>query len=271
MKMPPRVSLRDISEAVGVSVSTVSRALNGSDRVSVLTKQAVAEAAAQLAIAGSANGRTRTQPMIGLTHSHRSSGSATRSLDVILEQVLGGIEVACLQAGYIPYPWQRSSLLLTDEGDPFFKAVSGVIMSGGIVDRAVVESMQARGLPVVIIGGHVPDMGVVSVAADGQRGAYLAVRHLVELGHRRIGLVNGPDQTYTSFEKRAGYLTAIVDANFVPNPDCIRARDGYRGFDAEAGEALTEELLDLPEPPTAIVYAADQMAEAGYRVCHRRE
>lgn len=271
MKPPPGVSLRDVASAVGVSVSTVSRALSDSDRVSGLTKQAVREAIEGLA------GRRRvgatgvaTPPMLGLTQSHLASGPGTRSLDSILEQVLVGIEIACLRAGYIPYPWQQSGLLTTSAGAPFFGAVSGVIMTGGLVERRVLDAIRERALPVVIIGGHIPELPVPSVAADSQRGLYLATWHLLALGHRRIALINGPAQTYTSFEKRAGFLSALIEAGLGADPALIRSHDGYGGFGAPAAETLTEAVLDLAEPPTAILYAMDQMAEAGYRVCQRR-
>lgn len=271
MKLPPGVPLHEIASAVGVSVSTVSRALNDSDRVSALTKEAVRGAVRDLARRRPArDGGTPTQPLLGLTHSHLASGPATRSLDSILEQVLVGIEIACLRAGYIPYPWQQSGLLATGAGEPFFGAVSGVIMTGGLVDRRVLDAIRARALPVAIIGGHVPDLPVPSVAADSQRGLYLATWHLLARGHRRIALINGPARTYTSFEKRAGYLSALIEAGLGADPALIRAHDGDGGFDAPAAETLTEAVLELAEPPTAILYVMDQMAEAGYRVCQRR-
>jgi LacI family transcriptional regulator len=271
VKVAPGVSLREIADVVGVSVSTVSRALNDSDRVSAITKRAVRGAIADL----TANGRSGTvdaptRPMLGLTHSHLSGGNEQHSLDNIVEQVQVGIEIACLRAGYIPFIWQQSRLLTTAEGDPFFEAVSGVVMSGGLVEHALVAAITARGLPVVTIGGHVPDTTTPSVAADSQRGLYLATRHLLGLGHRRVALVNGPAETYTSFEKRAGYLAALFEAGIPAEPSLVRARDGYAGFNAVIAEALTEELFALPDPPTAILYAGDQMAEAGYRVCQRR-
>lgn len=272
---PSGVPLREIADAVGVSVSTVSRALNGSERVSELTKQAVRDAVAELRSrqarggGGAAHGAVKAPPMLGVTHSHLSSGPWTRALDNIVNQVLVGIEIACLQAGYIPYIWQQSRLLTEGKGEPFFKAVSGAIVAGGLVERTLLDHIRARGLPVVIVGGHLPGEPVPSVAADSQRGMYIATRHLLDLGHRRIALVNGPPETYTSAEKLAGYLTALFEGGVVADPALVGARSGYTGFDAPAAEALTEAVLALPAPPTAIVYAADLMADVGYRVCQR--
>jgi len=270
VKLPTGISLQDIATAVGVSVSTVSRALNDSERVSLVTKQAVQNAIEEIARQRErGDGRATIRPMIGITHSHPSGIEATRGLDVILEQVLAGVEIECLRAGYIPYPWQQSRLLGLPDGEPFFQAVSGVIMSGGLVGRDLLEQIRSRDLPVVIIGGHVSGLDVPSVGADNQRGTYCLTRHLIDLGHRRIALVNGPSETYTSFEKKAGYLTALVEAGVDVDPALIRWQDGFAGFDAPAAVRRTEELLALANPPTAVLYASDTMAEAGYRVLGR--
>lgn len=272
MKAPTGLSLREIADTVGVSVSTVSRALNGSDRVSTLTKDAVREAIAGLTTrqGDGSPGTVATRPLLGLIHSHYSGSRATHGLDIILEQVLAGVEVACLRHGYIPYPWQQSRLLMGETGEPFLGSVAGVVVIGGMVERDLVARLQERGLPLVIVGGHLPGVGVASVAADGMGGMYAATRHLLELGHRHIGLVNGPAETYTSLEKRAGYLAALTEAGLASDPALIAARDGYTGFEAPTGVVCTEELLALPTPPTAILYASDALAEAGYRVLQRR-
>src|SRR5579875_3451994 len=96
VKLPTGISLQDIATAVGVSVSTVSRALNDSERVSLVTKQAVQNAIEEIARQRErGDGRATIRPMIGITHSHPSGIEATRGLDVILEQVLAGVEIEC--------------------------------------------------------------------------------------------------------------------------------------------------------------------------------
>lgn len=270
MKLPTGISLHDVASVVGVSVSTVSRALNDSERVSTLTKQAVQNAIEELARRRELGEATPTlRPMIGITHSHPSGSEATRGLDVILDQVLAGVEIECLRSGYIPYPWQQSRLLGLPEGESFFRSVSGVIMSGGLVARDVLEQIRSRALPVVIIGGHLPGLGVPSVGADSQNGMYRLTQHLIELGHRRIALVNGPSDTYTSLEKKSGYLAALVEAGIAVDLKLICCQDGFAGFDAPAAERCTEALFELAEPPTAVLFASDTMAEAGYRVFRR--
>lgn len=266
MSLPKGVSQRDIANHLGVSVSTVSRALSGNSRVSVLTRTAVTEAIEQLS--HSAHIPASDIPvMIGITHSHSSDGMKDHQNESVLDQVLGGAEVACRQNNVVPYPWQQSHLLSSDESKPFYRRVSAIIMSGGEVDKAVVESIRANDKPIVIIGGHLAGSSIPSVAADSFNGMYLATRHLLDLGHEHIGFINGPDTTYTSREKKAGYLTALAEASVPFDPESVIARNDRTGFSDEVSEELTRSLLGRDERPTALIYATDAMARAGYRVC----
>lgn len=266
MSLPDGVTQRDIAEHLGIAVSTVSRALSDNPRVSQVTREAVRRAARELA-------RRRDVPaspaplMIGVTHSHSYHGLQDHNHESVLEQVLGGVEVACRRHNAVPYPWQQSHLLAGPEARPFFERVSGVIMSGGEIDEDVITAIQDRGKPIVLIGGHCPGSPISSVAADNLDGMYRATRHLLDRGHRRIALVNGPSTTYTSREKKAGYLAALADASVPLDPDLLVARDERGGFTDGAVEALTRTVLTLPDRPTALIFATDTMARTGYRVC----
>ncbi len=272
-ELPSGVSQRDVADLLGLSVSTVSRALSDNDRVSDLTKRAVRDAAQTLATrnagaATTANG-TANRPMIGLINSGLSNDRNPQSLDVNFAEVLSGVEGACARAGHIPYPWQESFRLLTDEGTGFFTHVAGIITVGGVISPDVIDEVRRRGLPVVIVGAQYPGSGVTSVGSDNTTGTLLAVRHLLALGHRRIALINGPAETHTSHEKLAGYLLALAEAGVPLQPALIRSRDGELSFDETAGDAMASQLLGLDEPPTAIVCAFDQFVTGVYRAASR--
>lgn len=270
--LPKGVSQRRIADRVGVSVSTVSRALSGHEAVSERTRADVLRAMTELQREATA----RAHPMaaadrvIGLTNSHGIGGCFPNEGETMLQEILGGAERAAQERGYIVYTWHRSGFLLEAEGEAFFGAVSGVVMTGGVVTPALVEAIHAHGLPITIVGGHYPVLDIPSVSGDITRGTYLATQLLIELGHRRIALVNGPTETYTSRERRAGYLEALFDASLPIDPVLIRWQDGILGFSPEAGRASTRILLDLPEPPTGIVFASDTLAVGGQGVCQDR-
>jgi DNA-binding LacI/PurR family transcriptional regulator len=268
--LPGGITQRQVADATGVSISTVSRTLAGHAQVSARTRSDVLRAIERLQrTAGETSGAPRRQ-MIALTHSHAVEGPPVRSLDIILEQVLGGAEAAARQAGYMLYTVQNSRLLRDESSNPELEDVRGVILAGGLVARPLVETIRGQGLPVVIIGGHLPDTNMPSVASNSLEGVRMAIAHLIGLGHRRIGLVNGPSDTYTSIEKKAGYLTALAEAGIAADPNLIRWHDGLSGFDVDDAIAMTGELLDLPERPTAIAFASDGMALAGIAACRAR-
>lgn len=269
MTLPPEITQRDVAEHLGIAVSTVSRALSSSPRVSHITRKAVQVAVDELVRQKNAarTSGASSPLMIGVTHSHSWHGLTDHHHETLLDQVLGGVEVACRRADAVPYPWQQSHLLTSSEADSFFERVSGVIMSGGEVDSEVVAAIGRRGKPVIIIGGHIPGSTIPSVAADNFNGLYLATRHLLELGHRRLALINGPNTTYTSREKRAGYVTALADAGLSLQPNLILSRDDRSGLTDEVAAELTRAVLTSADRPTALLYATDNMARAGYRIC----
>jgi len=115
-------------------------------------------------------------------------------------------------------------------------------------------------LPTVVIGpapGHGPWSAVY---IDDRPGISAAVEHLVELGHRNIAHVAGPAEFVHGVSRRAAWASAVTDAGLAPDT-CITS-----DFSAQGGADATRRLLDLPEPPTAIVYANDLMAIAGMSI-----
>lgn len=270
ISLPSGISQRQIADAIGVSISTVSRALAGHPQVSPRTREAVERAIERLQREGSGDTGTTRSPMIVLTRSHLVEGRSTPSLEIILEQILGSAETAAWDAGYTLYMVHDSRLLRRDVNAPMLQDVCGVILAGGVVSDQVVASVLEYDVPVVLIGGHLPGRDIASVASDSFQGMRSAVAHLISLGHRRIGLVNGPSDTYTSLEKKAGYLTALAEAGISVDLELIRWRDGYSGFESESATGITRELLDLPESPSALVFATDGMALAGMAVCRAR-
>jgi len=271
ISLPEGISQRQVADAVGISISTVSRTLSGHPRVSSRTRTDVLRAIDRLSRNAVPDNGRPVRRVIGLTHSHASEGPAHRSLDIILEQVLGGAETAARQAGYMLYTLQNAHSLNGSGGDSFFNEVRGVITAGGLVSRSLLGSIRERGLPAVIIGGHLPGSDIPSVGSNNAEGVRDAVRHLTDLGHRRIGLINGPTDTYTSLEKKAGYLSALAEAGIAADLSLIRWHDGPSGFDVEDAIAMTGELLDLDQRPTAIVFASDGMALAGMSACRSRQ
>jgi LacI family transcriptional regulator len=124
-----------------------------------------------------------------------------------------------------------------------------------------------QGVPVVIIDDQQKQV-TPWVRADNVTGAYSAVRHLIQLGHRRIAHIQGPDEYLASHDRHLGYLQALEEAALAPAPELILEGD----FLPQSGYECAQRLFDLPPErrPTAIFAAADQMAYGVLRAAEER-
>jgi DNA-binding LacI/PurR family transcriptional regulator len=99
---------------------------------------------------------------------------------------------------------------------------------------------------------------------DNRRAGYLATRHLIELGHRRIGYISGVTPTMSRRDRQDGYRLALAEAGLAADPQLIAAGEDAPGHDdthaAEQGRAAALCLLGLPDPPTALVALNDMRA-----------
>jgi LacI family transcriptional regulator len=126
---------------------------------------------------------------------------------------------------------------------------------------AVRQILRDAGLPLAVVAGRVAD--AISVGIDDRRAAHDMTRHLIALGHRRLGFIVGnPDQT-ASAERLAGFTEAARAAGA---ETCVAQGD----FSYASGLVAGERLLDAPSPPSAIFASNDDMAAAVVSVAHRR-
>ncbi|MGH3335813.1 MAG: LacI family DNA-binding transcriptional regulator, partial [Nocardioides sp.] len=154
---------------------------------------------------------------------------------------------------------QQSYRRLSDEG-----RVDGVFVTDLHVDDQRPALLAELGLPAVIVGPALPEAFWPSVGVDDGPGVVAAVEHLLAQGHTRIAHVSGPSRMVHGRSRRVAWAAALQAAN-LPEGPCVEA-----DFSAEGGSAATRKLLDLAEPPTAIVYANDLMAIAGLAVAAGR-
>jgi LacI family transcriptional regulator len=118
-------------------------------------------------------------------------------------------------------------------------------------------SLQEQGYPFVVIDPMVPlDESIPVISAAHWQGARLATEHLIRLGHRRIGIITGPDGWVASIDRLAGYQSAMASAGLPIVSELIYRSD----WQIEGGQAAAQHLLDLPDPPTAIFACNDNMA-----------
>ncbi|GAB4443787.1 MAG: LacI family DNA-binding transcriptional regulator [Chloroflexi bacterium OHK40] len=251
-------TIRDVARAANVGLGTVSRVLNNSPLVSPATRQRVLNVIAELNYTPSqiarnfASGKTLTVATIAPFFTRPSVVERLRGIELMLSASNYNLVVFNVETV------ERRDVCLRDV--PRRDRTDGLLVISLSPRPQEVAMLRQTGVPVVLID-TVAD-GMAGVYVDDVAGGDLATCHLIELGHRRIGFVGDSLEevqafNFTSSRNRLrGYLQALERYGIVPNP--AYQRHGIHGrYEARV---LARELLQLAEPPTAIVAASDTQA-----------
>jgi LacI family transcriptional regulator len=250
-------TMADVAARAGVSVATVSRALSGDPkRVSAPVLQRIIDAAEELDYIPNnlaRNMRAGSSRILGLIISDIGNPFFTA--------VVRGVEDVAQRHGY-------SLVLSNTDEDPDREAASlgvmaaeraaGLIIATTNQNGTALRRFADMGLAIVAIDRHVVDLPTDSVVVDNESASYEAVMHLVRLGHRRIAIIGGPADADTARERMRGYERALREARIDLQDELVRQGD----FRETAGLTMTRELLDLPDPPTAI-FAVNNLTTIG--------
>jgi LacI family transcriptional regulator len=145
--------------------------------------------------------------------------------------------------------WARSLLGGGSQG--------AVFVACDLMNQAQLEACERVGLPIVAVDCHtMMDAGVTAITSNNFAGGHSLARHLLDLGHRRIGLVTGLQTSATARERSSGFLTGIAQAGIRQPAELLFEGD----FVAEAGAAAARQFLSLTDPPTAIAASCDSCA-----------
>jgi LacI family transcriptional regulator len=239
------VTMRDVARRAGVSLATVSYVLNEGPRpVSGELRERVTAAIEELGYRPARRGRARSRPLtVGVV-----VPEATNSF---FAQALAGIESVLRPGGHV--------LLASSSGEDGARElalvaacvrarVDGLILTPTGQVPGPVERLAAGGLPVVLMDREGGSTDLSRVVMDNYRSAAQATRLLVESGHRRIALVNGPGQVSTAAERLRGYRDALTQAGLSVPPEYVRSG----AFTHEHGRTATLDLLSLPTRPDAV-------------------
>jgi LacI family transcriptional regulator len=142
----------------------------------------------------------------------------------------------------------------------------GVILVTTTLTGWEVGQLRGAGIPLVVIDpANTPPPDIPSVGATNWAGGLAATEHLLSLGHRRIGVITGFADMLCSMARLDGYRSALERAGVAADPDLVK----YGDFQHEGGFARAVELLDLPDPPTAIFAGSDQQALGVYEAARQ--
>ncbi|WP_251041367.1 LacI family DNA-binding transcriptional regulator [Arthrobacter sp. ISL-30] len=255
--LPAKPTLAVVAERAGVSPPTVSKVINGRADVSADTRARV------LAVLEDAGYRSPLQ--------RRTTADGTTVVEVVFDaldstysvEILNGIlhaagdlgvEVMVSITAVMPLnqstPEQRAQRMV-DEGR------GGMIVVTSAFGGAQLSAFRRRRIPVVVIDPfNPPPADVVSVGATNWAGGKAAAEHLIELGHRRIAFLGGPETAECNQARLHGYMAALMARGLEVEPGYVRM--GH--FRTEDGVSGLKELLALKEPPTAIFAGNDSIA-----------
>lgn len=257
-------TIKDVAKRAGVSPSTVSRVIADNARISPATKKKVRSIMKALNYHPNMMARSlirRTSQTLGLILS-RPAESAF--LNPFFPEVIRGISSVAQRHHYrlmlatAESHTEESKECLQMLGE---KQVDGVVLLGSRVNDQLIYELINGEYPFVVVG-RAPEMPQApTVNNDNIQAAYTAVRHLLQLGRRRVGLLNGPEEFTFCQDRYTGYCFAHREFGLEPNPSLIR----NGSLTQEDGYLMARSLLSNPEPPSAIFAVDDIMALGIYR------
>ena len=247
-------NILDVALKAKVSIATVSRVVNKSEhKVNPVTREKVLAAIRELDYRPNALAK-------GLLM------KKTMTIGIIIPdisnpyyaEIVRGIQDTADRAGYAVMLHNtdrkqeriiRHIYLLRE------KSVDGVIFSGGIINGyetlSILKELKER---VVVVGRHSVDFPAVMV--DNMGGATQAVQHLIDLGHRQIGCIAGPEGSTTAEDRLTGYRNALAQNGMTFDPLLVKRGN----WSPESGHILARQMLEGVPRPTALLCANDQMA-----------
>ncbi|MGY1619441.1 LacI family DNA-binding transcriptional regulator [Geodermatophilus sp. SYSU D00691] len=243
--------MQQVAAEAGVSISTVSKVINGRYGVSAETVEHVTRVINRLGYEASLVARSLRNRRTNVV------GVLVMDFEPFSTEVLKGVADAVHGSGYelIAYSagghleehvgWERRSLT----------RLMATLVDGAVLVTPTVTDVHADG-PVVAVDPHTGPSRLPSVAADNLQGARLGVEHLLGLGHTRIGMITGRSDLLSAQQREQGYREALDAAGLSVDESLVRSG----GFEPERAREAARELLSLSQPPTAVFAANDLSA-----------
>ena len=259
--MQRRPTIHDVAAAAGVSVATVSKAVNGRYGIAAATVARVMGVVEELGYESSLVASSMRSRRTGVV------GVLVADFEPFSSEVLKGVSTALRAAGgghdLLAYSGARQGGAGgPDGGHDGWERRSLSRLSGTLVDGAILVTptvvTASTSIPVVAVDPHTGRGDLPSVEGDSHGGALQAVRHLLELGHRRVGFLGGRADLRSASLREAGYRQALADAGIAHDPALVRDGD----FELVTARRAARSLLTAERRPTAVFAANDLSAIA---------
>jgi len=247
-------TIREVATRAAVAPITVSRVLNAPDTVAPATRTRVEAAIAELNYVPNILGQ-------GLRHKH------TQTIGLVISDIRNPFHVAMIEAVEdVAHDHDYAVVFVNAAASDvrereqlrtlIARRVDGILLVPVYNTPESVDYVQRHGIPIAVIGYPMPDNDVDVVRCDSVRAAKELTDYLIALGHRRLAMLSGPERIVTAVERATGYEQALGSAGLelAENPVV------FGQFDPVVSRQLARGVLDVSDPPTAIVTASNFIA-----------
>jgi LacI family transcriptional regulator len=249
-------TIRDVAKMAGCSIKTVSRVINGEPYVTEETRAKVQTAIRAVGYAPNISARRLAQNksymiciLIYPGFLPPASEMLARIMDIGYEE-----NYDILIQTYFPAHARSKRKLVSLI---YEHRIDGFVTTPPIdADEFVIDMLTTYKVPLVQVNPFQPAAGIPYTSGDDQRGALIMTEYLISLGHRRISFLKGPRNMRASQDRLAGYQAALDAANIPFDPGLVRESE----WTFDGGYTQTRQLMDLPQPPTAIFAGSDETA-----------
>jgi len=265
LKDEGKITIKDIADRAGVSVSTVSRVLNEKPDVNEETRTEV------LQIIEDVNYRPNNVARSLVLDQTHSLGLIVPDINnPFFTEVARGLEDTAQQHGYSVIfsstdnraDREKKRIELMRQ-----KQVDGMILALSIRNLEVLNRLQEADFPAVQLDRNIPGSDYPAVMVGNQRSAVRAVEYLLSLGYEKIAHISGNLSTYPGLQRRDGFITALDENGVDVPPEYFREGN----FSQRSGCRKMKELLQLSDPPEAVFAANDMMALGAYQACNEAD
>lgn len=250
-------TMKQVAEKARVSTTTVSHVINNTRVVSEDARERVLAVINELRYIPSAVARSLKNDK-----THTLGMMIPNNSNPYFAEIIQGIEDESFKLGY-------NIILCNSYDDPkkqaaytrvlMEKRIDGLILVSSGSDEELNQLLNDEGIPKVLVDREVPGLIADFIEADHEQGGYLATKYLIDLGHRNIACVAGPQNLLLSSDRVHGYRRALQEAGIPLRDDFLT----YSDFTSEGGFNAMQQLLALPQRPSAIFLSNDLMAIGG--------
>ena len=261
-----KTTIYDVAERAGVAISTVSRVLNNSRDVSDATRETVLQAIRDLQFRPNRTAKNlaqRSTPTIAVA----VPTFTTPFHNELLKGVRSQLDEEEVDLLLCDLDWEAPKATLRN----FLArgAMDGLLLAGLPIDEEIGEELKTLGSPIVLIGAQWEKMD--SFFWEEEAGARLATRHLLDLGHERIGFITTPHENRLRNARVRGYREVLEAAglDFDENLIAYGRTKKHDGFSEEAGYEAMQDLLELDNPVTAVFASSDVQAIGAWQAIRK--